>query len=101
MTDRPKTIPPELATKIRDELQSLEGTVMALGLEYAAAFAVFSAIQRAAKDPMLHGVDRQIAVEFAGRIESWLGGPDRPNLAKLLRDGWKTELLEVLGGLPN
>jgi len=48
------------------------------------------------KHPLEQGPQKQFAIEYARRLQAWLGGPERPVLDKLLEDGWG-ETVEVGG----
>lgn len=85
---RPSKIPDDLAAQVREELSQLGEETFGLVMGYGSAFAVLTAIQIGTQHPSIKGATKQFAVEFGQRIETYLGGPERPNLEKLLSEGW-------------
>ena len=92
MSDRPRKVPPEIAAKVREELKQLENEAFSMACRHPVAFSVLAAIQQGTKHQS--GKQRLFAIEFGRRIQTWLGGPTRPHLSKLLEDGWGAEVDE-------
>ena len=88
---RSKKVPPELADLIREELLQLDGHAFTIGCFTPVAFSVLVAIQCGVRHPNCNGKVRLFAIEYARNIQAWLSDPERPNLSKMLDEGWHEE----------
>ncbi len=87
---RMEQMPPDLAAKVRAELKQIDGEAFECACGQAIVFAVIAVLQFGLEHPDCDARLRTFAVEFGRHMQSWLGGPDRPNVDKLIEEGWRT-----------
>lgn len=84
--------PPDILGQALEELRELNDEGMECAFTHPIAFAILSAIQIACQHPEFKGPQRDFSVQFARRIESWLGGPTRPAVNAVMKRGWGPHL---------
>jgi len=90
--------PDLLMQAIKEMDEQLTGKGLEIGFTHGVAFAVVSGMQAACRDPRFTGAQRDLCIEFANKVASYLGGPERPAVEEVIRHGW---LGDVDLGVPN